>query len=194
MQHVTGNAQICVLLQTSEGQSGRSGGNAIQEFSGIGCCLLVTNIRPNSIVEADFLSSVSYTPSSEKQHCHFQASWAGPIVVCCHREQWYQPKTRRKKHSLARWTLGNLLYFGIPAVLVFIMCATMIPLWVWYVRTHQSIRTQDILVVATCGFGFLFVAVMLAVIFHEKILFQNWVDSFLNEGKPQRFWKRIMPY
>lgn len=107
MQYVTGNAQLCVLLRSSIGQLGGGVGSETQGLSGIGCSLLVTKVRPNSIVEADFLSSLSYILSHEKQPCHFQASKAGPIVVvCCNREQWYQPKTKRRKHSLAPWSVS----------------------------------------------------------------------------------------
>ncbi|KIX02677.1 uncharacterized protein Z518_08619 [Rhinocladiella mackenziei CBS 650.93] len=191
-EHVRGTAQICILLPWTEG---RSGDSETKYISGNGCCLLVRHIRPDSIVEADFLSSISYKFTQQKQQSHFQASTAGPIVVIpCNREQWYQPKTRRKRHSLPPWTTARILYFGVPAVLVFIMAATMIPLWVWYRTTGQSSHTRDILVFSTCGFALSIVAVQFAVIFHEKILIGNWIDSFEDrEGPNPPWWRRIMP-
>ncbi|EXJ62910.1 hypothetical protein A1O7_03353 [Cladophialophora yegresii CBS 114405] len=190
LQHAGSDAQVCILLPRNESQSGDS---ETAYISGIGCALLVTTIRADSTVEAEFLSSLSYRFGTEKQGHHLQASLAGPnVILRCDRQQWYQPKLRRKKHTLAPSTFSRILYFGVPAVLVFIMATTMVPLWIWYSVTHQPLRVQAILVLATCGFALFIVAVMMVVIFHENFLFRNWVDSF-DEGHPKRWWKKIMP-
>ncbi|ETI23233.1 hypothetical protein G647_05031 [Cladophialophora carrionii CBS 160.54] len=192
-QHAGSNAQICILLPRNESQSGDS---ETAYISGLGCALLVTSIRADSTVETEFLSSLSYRFGTEKQTHHLQASLAGPnVVLRCDRQQWYHARLRRKKHTLAPEKFERILYFGVPAVLVFVMAATMVPLWIWYGVTHQPVNVQASLVLATCGFALFIVAVMMVVIFHENLLFRNWVDSFdlENDGQPKRWWKKIMP-
>ena len=90
--------------------------------------------------------------------------------------------------------MSRILYFGVPTVLVSIMAITMIPLWVWYKTTGQSSHTRDILFYSTCGFVVFIVVVQWVVIFHERILIGNWIDSFEDrEGVQAPWWKRIMP-
>lgn len=186
-QHAKVGGQFCLVLNTSLG--GRRGiGSNTRGIEGIGCCLQVTNIRPNTIVEADFLSSVSYTSSLEP--CDFDAVFAGPtVIVNCNRDDWYQLKTRRRKHKLSPFLLHRLLYFIVPACYISVCLVIMIPLWIWYRRGRETA-----LVLASCIVLLCLVPYLLVVIFHESFLFRNWFDSFMSEGTPQRWWKRIMPF
>jgi hypothetical protein len=190
-ENVRAGDQICLLLPRNEATAGES---EVAYYSGIGCALLATRFHGNRLLETDYLSSLSYRISSGESPSDFQGSMAPPIVrLSCDREQWYTAKARRQKHRLPPWTLTNLLYYWVPGALVTVMILIMVPLWVWYAVTDQPIKVQARLVYSTCACAVFFVVVMFVVIFHERFLFRNWVESFEDGSDGKSWWRRIMP-
>lgn len=188
-RHVTPGKEISIVLLWKL----QAGGGFYSDNSGkrgIGCCLEVTQAESTPFVEAEFLSSVSYTASMTDAPCDYNVPLvATPIRIKCDDENWYSLRSRRQKHSFTPWTISRVLYYIIPTIYFTFYAIILIPLWIWYRKDHFPP-----LLLGT-GLALVpFTVYMAVVLFHEGFLVQNWLESFLVRDEPVPWWKRIMPW